>query len=188
MSATNDALVEFAARSELRPLDTERILRALDDHGVDFVLIGGIACLMHGASRVTVDADVVAASTQRNLGQLFAALEDLGAAVLVSVRRREMEDGEPWEVEHLRRGPEAMAEVDAWHFTTDAGPLDVVFAAAGVGSYEDHLDHAEPFEVFGIRVLVAGLDDLISSKETLMRGKDISILSELRALRVRDRS
>lgn len=56
------------------------------------------------------------------------------------------------------------------------------------GSYEDHLGGAEAFEVFGIRVLVAGLDDLISSKETLMRGKDTSILSELRTLRSRDRS
>jgi len=181
-------LTEFSARSELRPLDSERILRTLGDHGVAYVLIGGIACLMHGASRVTVDADVVAATDQRNLRCLFDALRDLGAAVLVSEQRRAMEDGDPWEIDHLRRGPAAMPEAEAWHFTTEAGPLDVVFAAAGVGGYEDHLDRAETFEVFGIEILVAGLDDLITSKETLLRDKDSSILTELRALRSQERA
>jgi len=176
-------LTEFSARSELLPLDTERILRTLGDHGVAYVLIGGIACLMHGATRVTVDADVVAATDRHNLRRLFEALGDLHAAVLVSEQRREMEDGEPWEVEHLRRGPLAMAEAEVWHFTTEAGPLDVIFAAAGVGDYEAHLGRAETFEVFGIQILVAGLDDLITSKETLLRGKDTSILAELRTLR-----
>jgi len=180
-------LAEFSARSEVRPLDSERILRTLGDHGVAYVLIGGIACLMHGASRVTVDADVVAATDQENLGRLFDALEELDAAVLVSERRRAMEDGDPWEVEHLRKGPAAMAEAEVWHFTTQAGPLDVIFAAAGVGGYEAHLDRAEAFEVFGFQILVAGLDDLITSKETLLREKDTSILAELRTLRSQDR-
>lgn len=180
-------MAEFAARSDLQPLDSERILRTLGDHEVAYVLIGGIACLMHGASRVTVDTDVVAATDRGNLGRLFDALKDLDAAVLVSEQRREMEDGDPWEVEHLRRGPDAMIEAEAWHFTTVAGPLDIIFTAAGVGGYQAHLERAETIEVFGIEVLVAGLDDLISSKEALLRDKDTSILAELRALRSQDR-
>lgn len=174
---------DFGASSEVRPLDTERILRTLDAHGVDYVLIGGIACLMHGASRVTVDADLVAAADRANLGRLFDVLGDLRAAVLVSERRMAMEDGDPWEVESLRRGPDALVEAQTWHFTTDAGPLDIVFQAAGVGDYHDHLPRAEVLEVFGTQVRVAGLDDLISSKEALLREKDTSILSELHAIR-----
>lgn len=165
------------------PLDTERILRTLDAHAVEYVLIGGIACLMHGASRVTVDADVVASTDGQNLVRLFEALGALGAAVLVSERRLAMEAGDPWEVESLRGGPGSLCQAPAWHFTTDAGPLDVVFEAAGVGSYHDHLPRAEVRQVFGTRVHVAGLDDLISSKEALLREKDASVLSELRALR-----
>lgn len=177
------ALTEFSARSELRPLDSKRILRTFDEHRIDYVLIGGIACLMHGATRVTVDTDVVAARDRANLGRLFEALKALDAAVLVSDGRQAMEDGEAWEVVSLRRGPGALAEAEAWHFTTDAGPLDVIFAAAGVGCYEDHLPRAELFEVFGVQVQVAGLEDLILSKESLLREKDTSVLAELRALR-----
>lgn len=175
--------VHFDASSSVSPLDTERILRTLHEHGVEYVLIGGIACLMHGASRVTVDADVLAAADRQNLCRVYDALRTLGAAVLVSEKRQEMEDGPPWEVDSLKRGPDALSEAQAWHFTTDAGPVDVVFEAAGVGTYEDHLDAAEAYDVFGVSVRVAGLDDLISSKETLLRTKDSSILAELHALR-----
>jgi len=153
-----------------------------DAHGVSYVLIGGIACLMHGASRVTVDTDVVAATDRENLARLFAALRDLDAAVLVSEHRMAMEDGDPWEVDTLRRGPGALAEAETWHFTTDAGALDIVFNAAGVGDYHRHLPRAETRDVFGLQVQVAGLEDLITSKESLRREKDVSVLSELWAL------
>ncbi len=155
----------------------------LGAHGVDFVLIGGIACLVHGSSRVTVDADVVADDRGDNLDRLLAALWDLGAAVLVGAERMAIEDGDPWEVIALRQGPGGLNEAEAWHFTTDAGPLDVVFRAAGVGGYHDHLPAAERRRVFGIEVTVAGLDDLIRSKEGLARERDLAVLSELRELR-----
>lgn len=175
-------MAEFGYSSQVRPLDTERILAAFEAHGVDYVLIGGIACLMHGASRVTVDTDVVADMDLENAARLFAALQDLGAKVLMSEQRIAVEDGEPWEVESLRRGPGGLADAEAWHFTTAAGPLDVVFSAAGVGGYHEHLPGSERRAVFGIEVNVAGLEDLIRSKESLSRDKDTSVLSELREL------
>jgi hypothetical protein len=36
------------------PLDAERILRALAEHGVDYVLIGGLAVQTHGHVRTTI--------------------------------------------------------------------------------------------------------------------------------------
>lgn len=176
-------MAEFGYSSQVRPLDTERILAALESHGVDYVLIGGIACLMHGASRVTVDTDVVAAVDRANAVRLLDALRALDAAVLVSRERMAIEDGEPWEVESLRRGPDGLADAEAWHFTTAAGPLDIVFHAAGVGGYHEHLPGSERRAVFGIEVNVAGLEDLIRSKESLSRDKDASVLIELRQLR-----
>lgn len=176
-------LLEFSHSTRIRSLDTERILAVLEARGVDYVLIGGIACLMHGASRVTVDADVIAAASIENATRLIAALGDLGAAVLMSEQRMKVEDGEPWEVESLRRGPDGLFDAEAWHFTTDAGPLDVIFHAAGVGDYHEHLHRAERLAVFGIEVKVAGIDDLIRSKESLSRSKDLSVLDELRQLR-----
>lgn len=176
-------MTEFRASHEVSALDTERILRALHESGVEYVLIGGLACLVHGASRVTVDADVVPARGLANLARLLGALESLSAAVLISPARSESEAGEPWEVEALRRGPEALLEADAWHFTTKAGPVDVVLTAAGIGTFDEHLARSQTLELFGVHVRVAGLDDLIESKEALGRTKDLSVLDELRRLK-----
>lgn len=41
-----------------RPLDAERILQTLDEHDVDYVLIGGLAVQTHGHVRMTNDADL----------------------------------------------------------------------------------------------------------------------------------
>lgn len=176
-------MTEFSASSELRPLDTERVLRALTEAGVDYVLIGGVACLVHGASRVTIDADVVPALDAKNLARLLGALASLDAALFVDDKRLQFEAGDVWETDSLRRGPDGFRDADAWHFTTSAGPVDLVMVAAGVGGFSDHLANAARLELFGLPVMVAGLDDLIRSKEALGREKDLSVLSELRRLR-----
>src|SRR5262245_33426822 len=64
------------------PLDAERILRALAEHRVDYVLIGGLAVQTHGHVRTTNDADLIPAPTLANLERLAATLRELGARVL----------------------------------------------------------------------------------------------------------
>lgn len=177
----------FGASSEIHALDTERVVRALSSHDVEYVLIGGLAALAHGSTIATADADVVPRTEAANLERLLDTLEELGAAILIGERRQAMEAGLPWEAAELNaRGGEALASADAWHFTTDAGPIDIVVSVTGVGSYEAHAPSAEDRAVFGVRIRVAGLDDLIASKEATGRPKDEAILRELRELRQQD--
>jgi len=172
----------FGHTSEIKALDTERILATLGDHGVEYVLIGGLAGIAHGSTLSTADADILPKQDQANLERLLEALAAMGAKVLVEARRLRSESAEPWEVSELRRGPAALLSAEAWHFTTDAGPVDVVIHATGVGGFEAHIERSRPLEVFGVRILVAGIDDLIASKEALARPKDKAMLSELRDL------
>jgi hypothetical protein len=174
---------EFPARSESSPLDTERVLRALDAAGVLYVLIGGVACIAHGAEQLTFDTDILPALEPDNLDRLLAALAALGAGILVDEERLAMEAGDLWETVSLRRGAAGLADAEAWHFSTDAGLVDVVMTAAGVGDYEAHVANARRVEVFGLGVTVAGLEELVRSKETLGRDKDLSVLAQLRRLR-----
>ena len=173
---------EFGYSSEVSGLDTERILRTLAEHQVEYVLIGGLAAVAHGSTMSTADADVLPQLDGANLARLLQALRSLDAKVLVDDRRAAMESGEPWEMAELRRGEAGLRAAEAWHFTTSAGPIDVVITAAGVGAYEAHLGAADGLEVFGVEVRVAGIGDLIRSKETLDRPKDQAMLRELRDL------
>lgn len=67
-------------------------------------------------------------------------------------------------------------------FTTTAGEIDVVLEPSGIGGFEQLQPLALDFEVFGIRLQVAGLDDIIASKEASGRPKDRAQLGILHQL------
>lgn len=64
---------------EQTPADVRRIVGTLNRHGVDYILIGGEAARLQGATRPTFDVDVVAATGADNLTRLAVALKELGA-------------------------------------------------------------------------------------------------------------
>lgn len=174
---------EFDISSEIAGLDTERIISTLAAHKVSYVIVGGLAAIAHGSTLATADIDLVPDADPGNLERLLDALEMLDAKILISKQRQAMEDSEPWESTELKKGVPGLLSAEAWHFTTSAGPVDIVMTAAGVGPYEAHLDAVEEREVFNIRVFVAGIDDLVASKKALKRPKDQAVLQELMELR-----
>jgi hypothetical protein len=56
--------------------DLEALLRAL---GVDFILVGGAAAVIHGAPVSTQDLDIVPDQSDENVARLLAVLDQLGA-------------------------------------------------------------------------------------------------------------
>ncbi len=60
-------------------LDALRILRALVEHGTDFVVIGGIATVLYGSSRKTFDLGISFAVDPQNLEALGEVLLALSA-------------------------------------------------------------------------------------------------------------
>ena len=66
---------------EIAPLDPERIVRVLAEHGVDYVLIGALAARLQGFPRLTADIDITPARNPENLGRLAAALRELDSRV-----------------------------------------------------------------------------------------------------------
>lgn len=64
-------------------LDVRRVIETLDRHGVEYLLIGGMATRLHGATRPTNDIDVLPSSESENLTRLADALKELGAFLRV---------------------------------------------------------------------------------------------------------
>ena len=69
-------------------LEADVLFASLDRHGVRYVLIGGLAAVLHGSPLPTVDADICPSREAANLERLARALTDLDA-LLAEVRRRE---------------------------------------------------------------------------------------------------
>ena len=157
--------------------DPERMLRVLDEAGVRFVLIGGMAAVLHGDVGVTVDLDVVPERSAENLERLASALRELSARI----RTEGVPGGLRFDCSAAffrDLSPDAMVNM-----TTDAGDLDVTFAPSGTRGFADLERAAVAVEAGdGLTVLVAALEDVIRSKEAADREKDRLALPRLRRL------
>jgi hypothetical protein len=162
--------------SEIAPFDPDRLLKALSRHKVNFVLIGALAARLHGFPRLTADADITPSGDKPNLERLSAALNDLAAKVYTE----SVPEGLPFDCSAA-----TLARARMWNLVTSAGRLDIAFRPAGVEGYDDLKKHAERFEAFGVRFLVASLDDIIRSKEAAGRPKDLDDVAILHAMKRR---
>ncbi|HET8526228.1 MAG TPA: hypothetical protein VFM81_06265 [Actinomycetota bacterium] len=153
--------------------DPAAIFEVLQRHGVDYVLIGGTAAILHGAANVTTDVDIVPEEGKRNLERLSAALTELRARIRVAGE----EDGVPFN--HDAR---SLSQVRIWNLVTDRGNLDISFQPSGTDGFSDLHRHVEKVRIDNVDVPVASLEDVIRSKEAADRVRDRAILPVLRAL------
>lgn len=164
--------------------DLPRIADTLARHHVEYLFVGGIAARAHGARRVTYDVDCVANQSSDNLDRLAAALRELNARLRVGGLTDEEAALLPVQ---LTGSTLARMEISTWR--TDAGDLDVL--ADIPDRHGRHLTYgqlatrAAELNLEGIAVRVAGLEDVIASKEWADRPKDRAALEELRCLRQR---
>jgi hypothetical protein len=165
-------------------LDRDRIIECLSRHRVEYLLVGGIAAQMHGAIRPTGDFDSLPATSKENLDRLASAMRELDARLRVEGMTDEESRALPLPID-----AESLARMDISTWRTDAGDLDVLTAIptrdGGRARFTELVERSERVEIGGLAVMVAGLDDIIASKEWADRPKDRDALVELRELRDR---
>lgn len=149
------------------PLDAERILRALAEHEVDYVLIGGLAVQTHGHVRTTNDADLIPAPQPANLERLAAALRDLKAKVLNPGH------------EHVEVDAKMLPRATLWQFSTREGGVDVMHEVPGGRPYKELSERALRVRLGDIEVPVVDLDDLIQMKLARARPVDLADVAAL---------
>ncbi len=157
----------------MRPLEAQAIIACLHRHDVRYVLIGGLAAILHGSPQATFDADICPAPEAENLERLAAALRELGARV----RAPDVPDGLPFACD-----AKFLASVQILNLVTAHGELDISFRPSGTGGHEDLAQKAAPITIEGHVVRVAALEDVIRSKEAAGRPKDVAALPVLRQL------
>ena len=161
---------------EFRP---EEILRVLEKHGVQYVVIGGIAATLHGSPHVTTDVDITPERGRKNLERLSAGLTELNARIRV--------EGEPGGFK-FNQNADSLGWMEVFNLITDWGALDLSFTPAGTRGYEDLRRDAVDIEVLGVHTTVASLADVVRSKEAAGRPKDLLVLPTLRRLLEEQRS
>jgi hypothetical protein len=148
------------------------ILKRLNEHHVKYILVGGMACVIHGSQVVTQDVDICASFTLENLKRLYAALA--GA----HPRFRMTRDLQP-----LSQKPEALADFKNLYLITDLGQLDILSEITGIGNYSEVEQHTIAVDLGGTLVRVLDLDTLILAKRAMNAPKDRQVVIELTAIR-----
>jgi hypothetical protein len=147
------------------------LLQALQAEEVRYVVIGGTAAVIQGATHVTFDLDICPDRERGNLDRLAAALRRLGARVY---------DMPPEAAGSLQLDGATLANGFAWKFVTDHGELDVALDPDGTHGYKDLIRGAVDTEAYGMTIKVAALEDVIRSKEAADRPRDRAVLPDLR--------
>lgn len=147
------------------------LLQKFADAGLDFVVVGGFASVLHGSAYVTDDLDICAVLTPDNIEKMRTALADLHPVHRITHKKLSF-------LEY----PPVGQPVANLYLETDAGVLDVLGNILGLGDFEVLRRNAVEIPLFGRRCRVISLEDLITAKEAMGREKDILTVKELRAI------
>lgn len=150
-----------------RPADLRALLTPLVRHGVDFVLVGGMAGISHGSNYPSYDLDVVYARDRDNVARLVEALREIG------VRLR----GAPADLPFLLDA-KTIENGSNFSFVTPYGDFDILGHADGMPGYDELRTEAPMREILGLEVRVASIDHLIAMKRAANRPKDKLMVEE----------
>jgi hypothetical protein len=145
------------------------ILKVLTRHRVDFIVVGGVSAVLHGAPVTTFDLDVVHARNRENIARLLSALEELKGVYRAQPERQLHPD-----LSHLASPGHQL-------LLTKFGPLDVLGMIGKSRTWEDLRPHSRTMEIEpGLAIHVLDLATLIAVKEELGFPKDTAVLPVLR--------
>lgn len=150
-------------------VDFFTLLEVLTKHDVDFIIIGGVCAVLHGAPVSTFDLDLVHSRTSDNLDRLMAALIELNAYY------REHEE------KKLKPDVSRLSSSGHHLLMTKAGPLDLLGAVTGGRDYDALISHTNEVSLTGgVKVRLLELPLLITLKEEMDQEKDRAVLPLLR--------
>jgi predicted nucleotidyltransferase len=155
------------------------ILTELHDHGVDFVIVGGVAAVLHGGSRATFDLDIVPSLAPDSWRAAVDSLWALGARPRIPEPLERLRD-----VEHVRRW-RIEKNMLALNFRTSDGTADVDLMVSHSDEFEQLRRRAVQVSIGAQTFSVASIDDLLAMKRASGRPQDVLDIQELQRIRKR---
>ena len=142
------------------PPDFKEFLRSLNDHRVEYLLVGGYAVGYHGYPRATADMDIWIAVNPQNTHKLVAALKDFGFDTSELSPELFLQEGQI-----VRMGVQPMR-------------IEIITSATGV-KFDECYKTRVVDELDGVTTNIIDLDHLKINKNALGRYKDLADVENL---------
>lgn len=141
------------------PDDFKDFLRLLNDHEVEYLLVGGYAVAYHGFPRTTLDIDVWIANSDENAAKMIGVMRAFGFTGEISPELFRSDDGV------VRMGVPPMK-------------IEIMTHASGV-TFDECFDRRVMDTIDSVSVNVISLEDLRRNKTATGRHKDLNDLEHL---------
>jgi len=148
------------------------LLERLARNGVDFIIIGGFAGVVHGCTIVTQDVDICCDFSVPNLLKLAKALKGLHPVHRMTPARIKLELTES-----------NAGQYKNLYLDTDIGQLDCLGYVKGVGNYQKVKETSILIDVEGIKMRVLSIDAFIESKKATNRSRDRQMIEQAKRIK-----
>lgn len=154
-----------------RQADLDALIAHFLEAGVELIVVGGAAAVIHGAPTTTIDLDIVPGRSEENLARLLAALKRLEA------KTRDTS------CQSVPITASVLAELRGQlRLSTTKGPLDCLAVLHDGRGYEELLEHTDTVTDDTLVMRVIDLPTLIEIKSSTGCARDRLALSLLLAL------
>jgi len=150
----------------------QKILKLLKENEVEFVVIGGYAAIVHGASCVTEDLDLCIAFEKGNLEKMLKAFSNLHP------EHRLVGKTSP-----ITETAEKLSAFKNLYFKTDLGFIDILNEVSGIGAFSEVDKHSVEVPIFDMKCKVLDLDHIIEAKKAMTRSKDKEAVLQLEVIK-----
>ena len=149
----------------------QKLLQFLVESPLDFVLIGGFAAVLHGCNQSTRDIDISLLLSPEQIELLRRTLKPLHP-------RHRMTHEKLSFLTH----PTSLKGIKNLYLETDLGILDVIGQVEAVGDFHDVMKNAIEIKIYGGHCRLISINDLIKSKKSLGRHRELVVVEELKAI------
>ncbi len=146
---------------ELFNKDFLDFITAFNDQGVDYILIGGMAVVIHGYPRTTGDMDLWVKKTKTNYKKIEKAFHQFGMPVFDMTLENFLSDS-----------------FDVWMFGVSPIKIELITNLKKL-NFNTVLSHANKISYGTISVTYIDIENLIISKRNAGRPKDLDDILQL---------
>ncbi len=157
-------------------LDLTGLIEGLSQAEIDFIIVGGVAAVAHGAPVTTFDLDIVHRQSNVNIEKLYGYLQTVDA----HFRRPDEKILKPT-IEHLKGRDHLL-------LSTTLGPLDVLTHVELDQGFDDLISDSVLIDFKGVGVWILSLEKLIELKRVSASPEDryrLHVLEETHRLKHR---
>jgi predicted nucleotidyltransferase len=135
-------------------------IRLLNEHQVEYVVLGGYAVIVHGYIRTTGDVDILINTTEQNADKMLMVMLKFGYDVY------------DFELKDFIQEPGCIS-LDRYN-----GKIEILTSTLGV-TFEECYANKVVVETDGIPINFISLTDLIKNKQAVGRPKDLEDIRNL---------